>query len=179
MAANDSTGGDWISLPFVADVPEPEKPRVTVRRAWVVPDVPVDDYGDACRIGARWAAEYIDYERRTGSSALYRIALGIAEQHERIGPLCGGSSGFGVGFLAAIAELAVIGAKACGGAQRYGAWKEQQYKDYEAAATRRQKDEITRRVARMNAGKRAARARRDRQFTRFMRSALNAEAANG
>jgi hypothetical protein len=158
-----------LALPFVADVPDPGKPGRTTRQFWVVPSGATVDYGEACRIGARWAAEYVAWEAAHGMSFLFTIVQAMAESKSM--PVCG-ARGFAVGFLDALRELAIVGSGAYGGADRYGDWKEQQYRERRAAGNERERAEIAERVSRMNAGRHAKRAKRDPNYQRFKATLL-------
>lgn len=152
--------GSVLALPFVADVPDESRPGRTTRKFWVVTSI--DDYGEACRIGAGWAAEYVAWEAAFGMSFLFSITEAMAESHSRRA-----ERGFAVGFLDALRELAIVGASAYGGAHRYGELKDREYRERRAQSKERERAEIAERVSRMNTGRRAKRAQLDPRYRQF------------
>lgn len=143
-----------LSLPFVADLPDPNNPRKSVRTFWKIPDEA--DYGEACDIGCRWGTDFVKYSRRRNDSILIIIIHAIAD---RVAPLprFSGSRGFGVGFCYAIEHLLALGGRCVGEEEKWFLEKQ--------ARSRRAREEIEAvhqvsvavRVARMNAAKAAKR----------------------
>lgn len=146
-----------LSLPFVADLPDPKNSRRTVRSFWNIPDHA--DYGEANDIGRRWAVEYVAYERQHQPALLTIIARHIAERESELPPNSH-LRGFSVGFFSAIADLAT--AAGYTHPDYEARWLENQesyYRKLREEAEVQRRAEIAVRVARMNAGK-AAKARR-------------------
>ena len=178
MATGDSSGPalspdgidprSVLALPFVADVPDAGNPRKTTRKFWVLPAIPTDDYyGDACRIGARWAAQYIAWQEASGMPPILTVVMRDMAALEGQLSSTSGARCFAIGFLGALSELAVIGARACGGAARYGDLKEREHRELQAKYDERERAEISKRVSRMNTGRRAKRAQRDPHYQQF------------
>lgn len=90
----------WPSLPFVVDVGNGGDRR---RDFWHLPDGPVD-YGDACRIGRRWAVDFL--ERPAEFSLLPAIVHAMGETAAARSARADGSCGYAVGFMSTVEQLA-------------------------------------------------------------------------
>lgn len=143
-----------LSLPFVADLPDPEHPRRTVRVLWNIPDEA--DYGDACDIGMRWGAAFMAYVR-LGHDCLLPYMSRVIADREKLLPPNSGSIGFRVGFFSAIESLALIGSNVVG-ADKWLLATESFYRGLREKREVDRREQIAVRVSRMNAAKRAKKA---------------------
>lgn len=142
-----------LSLPFVADLPDPQNPRRTIRCFWNIPDHA--DYQEACDIGRRWGAAFVAYTRMHDSNLLAWIAREIAERESKLPP-DSFSTGFKVGFFSAIEALAAkIGEVSPDYEERWLIGVETFYRKCREEMEAELAAEISARVARMNAGKAA------------------------
>jgi len=94
---------ELFNLPFVT------RARGRAPRFWATP--PATNYAEACATGRVWAALYVDFVRRTGHTAALTTIVGQMD-HQARGP----ASGYRVGFLAQLEDLAVEGATHVGAA---------------------------------------------------------------
>jgi hypothetical protein len=155
-------------LPFEAYIPDPRNPKRKRLTFWNIPDDA--DYGEACRVGSAWAAALIDSDGAAPPHLRF-IVDEIAKSEARL-PRFGGSRGFAVGFFSVFAELAWMGADRCGSAKRFVDFQEARYREAEAHREAERGEASKVRVARMNAGKGAKRAKRDAKFQGFMTATI-------
>jgi hypothetical protein len=146
MAESNSTSVT-AALPFVVDLPDRERDSALKRSWWTTPAE--SDYGDACEVGARWAAQYVDWcaaTRDRGALTCILVdmapALIAAERDHQY-------SGYVVGFLNALERLACAGALAHGGAHRTADAIAAEHAELRAAGSaERRARRLIRRVAR-------------------------------
>jgi hypothetical protein len=147
-----------LVLPFVVEVPDPQRKRRVIRKFWSEPPGSTE-YGEACEIGRQWAAAYVSYcqSPASGGGLLPWIVHDMGEWQRG---LSDGSrwSGFMVGFLSAIDTLARCGADAWGGAQKFVDAQNEHYRKAQQARDTEAKEQTRTAVARMNAGRAAKKA---------------------